>query len=116
MTADLWRTILIVALATSAAAGFSYRLYRYRKGGPLGDVLGQGVLAVLLLGLAGALVAGGDWARWPALIYAVLFAVVVMPLWTLAVLIPLPPGKLDYAFTALYWTTLLVIGIAALML
>lgn len=116
MRADLWRTILIAALCLSAVTGFSYRLYRYRRGGPLGDVWGQAVLALLLLGLAGALLAGGDWARWPALVYAVLFAVVVMPLWTLAVLIPLEPGRIDYAFTALYWITLVVIGAGALLL
>lgn len=116
MTADLWRTILIAGLGLNAVAGFSYRLYRYRKGGPLGDVYGQAILALLLLGLALALIAGGDWARWPALVYAVLFAFLVMPIWTLAVLIPLPPGALDYAFTAVYWLTLLVIGAAALLL
>lgn len=115
MTADLWRTILIAALGVSAATGFSYRVYRYKRGGPLGDVWGQAVLALLLLGLAGVLLAGGDWARWPALVYALLFAFVVMPLWTLAVLIPLPPGRIDYAFTGVYWATLLVIGTAALL-
>lgn len=116
MTADLWRTILVVALCVSALTAFSYRLYRYGKGGPVGDVWGQGVLAVLLLGLAAALATGGDWARWPAFAYAVVFAFVVMPIWILAVLIPLPPGKLDYAFTALYWTTLVAIGLSALAL
>lgn len=116
MKADLWRTILVAALAISALSGFSYRVYRFRKGGPIGDVLGQAALAVLLLILGAVLLAGGDWARWPALVYAVLFAFVVMPIWTLAVLIPLPPGRLDYAFTALYWATLVVIGVAAIAL
>lgn len=116
MTADLWRTILIACLALNAVAGFSYRVFRYRKGGPLGDVYGQAVLALFLLGLAIALSTGGDWARWPALAYAVLFGLLIMPIWTLAVLIPLPPGALDYGFTAVYWVTLLVIGAAALLL
>ena len=116
MTADLWRTILIAGLGVNAVAGFSYRYYRFRKGGPLGDVYGQAVLALFLLGLAIALSTGGDWPRWPALAYAVIFGVLVMPIWTLAVLIPLPPGALDYAFTAVYWVTLLLIGAAALLL
>ena len=116
MDADLWREVLIGALLVNAVAGFGYRLYRYRNGGPLGDVLGQAILAVLLSGLALALVLGAGWPRWPALVYAVLFAFVVMPIWTLAVLIPLPPARIDYAFTALYWATLLVIGGAALLL
>jgi hypothetical protein len=40
----------------------------------------------------------------------------VMPIWTLAVLIPLPPERLDYAFTALYWVTLVMTGVAAIAL
>ena len=116
MTGDIWRTLLVAGLSLNAVSGFSYRLYRYRKGGPLGDVYGQAVLALLLLGLAFATAGGGDWARWPALAYAVVFAIVVMPIWTLAVLIPLPPGALDYAFTAVYWVTLVAIGAAALLL
>ena len=112
----MWRSALIAALSVNAAAGFVYRYYRYRRGGPLGDVLGQAVLGVVLILLASSVAVGGDWARWPALAYAALFAFVVMPIWTLAVLIPLPPGRLDYAFTALYWVTLLVIGVAAVLL
>lgn len=112
----MWRSVLIAALSVNAVAGFAYRYYRYRHGGPLGDVLGQAVLGVVLALLALSLAIGGDWARWPALAYAALFAFVVMPIWTLAVLIPLPPGRVDYAFTALYWLTLLVIGVAALLL
>lgn len=72
-------------------------------------------MGLLLGALALALVVGAGWPRWPALVYAVLFAFVVMPIWTLAVLIPLPPGRIDYAFTALYWVTLLVIGASALL-
>lgn len=115
MRADLWRTILIATLCISAVIGFGYRFYRYRKGGPLGDVWGQAVLAMVLFSLAAALFLGADWARWPALLIAVLFAFVVMPLWVLAVLIPLPPGRIDYAFTVVYWLTLIVMGVAALL-
>ena len=116
MDADLWRNVLVGGLLANGLAGFLYRAYRYRKGGPLGDVWGQALLGILLAGFALALVLGAGWPRWPALAYAVLFAFVVMPIWTLAVLIPLPPARLDYAFTALYWATLLVIGTAALLL
>ncbi len=37
-----------------------------------------------------------------------------MPVWVLAVLIPLPPGPIDYAFTGAYWATLIVIGVASI--
>ena len=116
MNPDVWHGVLVGALLLNALAGFSYRLYRYRNGGPLGDVWGQAILGVLLAGLSLALVLGAGWPRWPALAYAALFAFVVMPIWTLAVLIPLPPARIDYAFTGLYWFTLLVIGTAALLL
>jgi hypothetical protein len=43
-----------------------------------------------------------------------LFGVVVMPIWVLAVLIPGSPGKLDYTFTAIYWMVLFVIVVGAL--
>lgn len=112
----MWRNVLIGALCLNAVSGFAYRYYRLRRGGPLGDVLGQAILGVLLIALAVFIAVGGDWARWPALAYAVLFAFVVMPLWTLAVLIPLPPGKLDYAFTGVYWVTLVVTGLASILL
>lgn len=112
----MWRSVLTTALCLNAVTGFGYRYFRYRRGGPLGDVLGQAILGVILLALAGSVATGGDWARWPALAYAVLFAFVVMPLWTLAVLIPLPPGTVDYGFTGLYWATLLVIGAASILL
>lgn len=116
MSSDIWRTLLVVALLTNAVTGFGYRFYRFRKGGPIGDVWGQAVLALLLGALAVAAGLGAGWPRWPALAYAGLFGLVVMPIWTLAVLIPLPPGGIDYAFTGLYWGTLLVIGTAALLL
>jgi hypothetical protein len=114
MNPDEWRSILIGALALNAALGFGYRVYRLSKGGPMGDVIGQAILGALLAALAVCLGLGGDWPRWPALVYALAFGLVVMPVWVLAVLIPLPPRPVDYAFTALYWLTLIVIGIAAL--
>jgi hypothetical protein len=113
---DLWRVLLVGGLVVNAVAGFGYRLYRYRRGGPLGDVWGQAVLGVLLISLAAATALGAGWPRWVALGYATLFALVVMPIWTLAVLIPLPPERLDYAFTALYWVTLVMTGVAAIAL
>jgi uncharacterized membrane protein len=116
MEQDLWRTVLVVALATNAALGLGYRVYRLSKAGPVADVIGQAILAALLFVLAIALAAGADWPRWPALVYGLLFAVVVMPVWVLGVLIPLPPEKPDYAFTAVYWATLLVTVVAALAL
>ncbi len=112
---DLWRVVLIGGLALNAVLGFGYRVYRLSRGGPLGDVLGQGVLAVLLLGIVVALSLGAQWARWVAMTYGLLFALVVMPLWILAVLIPLGPRAPDYAFAAVYWMTLVLIVIAALL-
>jgi hypothetical protein len=44
----------------------------------------------------------------------VVFGVVVMPIWILAVLIPLRPRAPDYAFTGIYWFALLAIAVAAL--
>jgi hypothetical protein len=37
-----------------------------------------------------------------------------MPVWVLAVLIPLRPGWVDYAFTTIYWLALGVIVAAVL--
>lgn len=110
---DTWEAVLAVALALNAALGFGYRVYRLTKGGHLGDVIGQAVLGVLLLGIAAAVVLDQGWAVWPALGYALLFGAVVMPLWVLAVLIPMGPRALDYAFTAMYWVLLALIGVAA---
>ncbi|MBA3350371.1 MAG: hypothetical protein H0T12_07420, partial [Actinobacteria bacterium] len=96
--------------------GFGYRVHRLAKGGPLADVTGQAVLGLLLGVLAVAVSLGAGWARWAALSYALLFGVVVMPVWVLAVLIPLPPARIDYLFTATYWLTLITIVISALLL
>ncbi len=106
----------MVALALNAVLGFGYRVYRLAKGGPLADVTGQAILGSLLAGLAVAVALEAGWARWAALAYALLFGVVVMPLWVLAVLIPLPPGRTDYAFTATYWLTLIAIAISSILL
>jgi RsiW-degrading membrane proteinase PrsW (M82 family) len=114
MESDTWRAVLIAGLLVNACAGLGYRVYRLSKGGPRSDVVGQAILGGLLVGLALALVAGAGWPRWPALVYGLLFGVAVMPLWVLAVLIPLRPGPIDYAFTALYWMVLATIVIAAL--
>lgn len=114
MTSDGWQLTLAVALGLNAAVGFGYRVYRVTKGGPMADVVGQAILGLVLVGLALATAAGAGWPRWGALIYALLFGVAVMPVWVLAVLIPLRPEKVDYAFTALYWLALGLIFVSAL--
>jgi hypothetical protein len=113
---ETWQTVIVVALVCNALLGFGYRLYRMRKGGARADVYGQALLGALLLGLAAGLAGGVGWARWPALVYGLLFGVVVMPIWVLAVLIPGDPGPLDYLFTAVYWTLLFVVVVGALAL
>jgi hypothetical protein len=110
---DLWRTVLVTALALNATLGFGYRLYRLTKGGPLGDVVGQAVLGAILVAMALGVAVGVGWVRWVALAYALAFGLVVMPVWVLAVLIPLSPQSPDYAFTAAYWLALGVIAVAA---
>lgn len=116
MDSDTWRTVLVAALVVNACAGFGYRVHRLSKGGPRADVVGQAILGVLLLALAGALAAGAGWPRWGALVYALLFGIAVMPVWVLAVLIPLRPRAVDYAFTGVYWLMLVAITVAALAL
>jgi hypothetical protein len=116
MGEDMWRTMLSAALCVNAAGGFAYRLFRLSKGGPLGDVLGQALLGILLLALAVATATGASFATSASLVYAALFGVVVMPLWVVAVLIPMRPQRLDLVFTAVYWLALIVIGVAALAL
>lgn len=116
MTADAWEIVLAGTLAVNAALGFGYRVYRLSKGGPMADVIGQAILGVGLLAVAGAVATGAGWARWPSLVYAVLFGVIVMPIWVLAVLIPLRPQAVDYAFTVAYWLGLVGIAVAAIAL
>jgi hypothetical protein len=111
---DLWRAVLLTALAVNATLGFGYRLFRLTKGGPLGDVIGQAVLGAILVAMALGVGVGVGWMRWAALTYALAFGLIVMPVWVLAVLIPLPPRPLDYAFTVAYWLGLGVIAVAAI--
>lgn len=115
MDTDTWQLILAGGLGMNAATGFGYRVYRLAKGGPLGDVIGQAILGVLLAVLAVAAAMGAGWPRWAGLIYALLFGVAVMPIWVLAVLLPLRPGWVDYAFTATYWLALAVIATSAVL-
>lgn len=114
MDSDTWHALLVVALGFNAAVGFGYRVFRLSRGGPIGDVIGQAILGALLAGLAIATVVGADWTRWAALVYALLFGVAVMPVWVLAVLLPLQPTWVDYTFTVTYWVGLAVIAVSAL--
>lgn len=113
---EAMRLALASALALNAVLGFAYRVYRLSRGGPVGDVTGQAILGALLGALAVAVWAGIGWARWAALVYGLLWGLAVMPVWTLAVLIPLPPGRIDYAFAALYWAGVATIVVTAIAL
>jgi hypothetical protein len=110
-----WQTVLVVALGLNAALGFGYRVYRLTKKGPMADAVGQAILGALLVVLAVGATGGHSWARWGALVYGLLFGLVVMPVWTLAILLPLPPGRVDYAFTGVYWAGLVTIVLAAIL-
>jgi hypothetical protein len=112
--ASPWQGILVATLVTNGLALAVYRSYRFTKGGPRADAVGGAVLGALLVLLAALVLNDASWARWVALGYALFFAVIVTPIWTLAVLIPLPPGRLDYAFAVLYEGTLIAIALAAL--
>ena len=116
MNGDAWRIALVILLVLNASLGLGYRIFRLSKGGPLGDVVGQAVLAVLLGATAIGVSVGWSATRWIAIVYAALFALVVMPLWTLAVLVPMRPGRIDLAFSIAYWVALSGILIAALSL
>jgi hypothetical protein len=113
---ESWQAVTVIALVLNALLGFGYRLYRLPRGGSRADVNGQALLGVLLIALGTALSVGAGWPRWPALVYGLLFGVVVMPIWILAVLIPSSPGRLDYVYTAVYWIVLFVIVAGALAL
>lgn len=110
-----WEFVLALSLGANAALGFGYRVFRLTKRGPLGDVIGQAVLGAVLLALALGVSTDQTWARWGAGIYGLLFGVAVMPVWVLAVLIPSDPRAVDYAFTAVYWTMLVLVIVAALL-
>lgn len=107
-------SVLVVMLAANATLVFGYRVYRLSRGGPLADAIGGAVLAALLAATATGVAAGAGWVRYVAMAYGILFGIAVMPVWILGVLIPMRPGPVDYAFTALYWSSLIVIVVAAI--
>jgi hypothetical protein len=108
-----WDSILVVGLTANAIVLFAYRVWRLTRGGPTYDVIGGAILAIALSAVAAGYAAGVEWLRWAALAYAALFGLVVMPIWTLAVLIPMRPGPVDLSFTVVYWTSLPLIAVAA---
>ncbi len=112
---DVWRVLLVAGLCLNALLGLGYRVYRLTKGGPIADVIGQGILGAVLLAVALSVALGVGWTRWIAFVYGLAFGVVVMPIWTLAVLIPMRPQRLDYAFTGVYWSCLFMVMAAALL-
>lgn len=114
MNDDAWRSVLAAALSVNAVLGLAYRVFRLTKGGPRSDVVGQAILGTLLGVTAIGAAVGAAWSRWVALVYGGLFGLAVMPVWVLAVLIPLRPKAIDYAFTGAYWLNLFVIVAAAL--
>ena len=115
MTSHTWQTILAITLVLNGGLIAGYRFYRMKKGGPKADAIGGAVLGIVLLGFAILIALDAGWARWPALVYALLFGVIVMPIWVLGVLIPLRPGAPDWTFTSVYWATLFLIAAAALL-
>ena len=106
--------VLVVTLAANAALVFGYRVYRLAAGGPMADAIGGAALAALLGATAIGVAAGIGWVLWVALAYGLLFGIGIMPIWVLGVLIPMRPGPVDYAFTAVYWSSLGVIVVAAI--
>ena len=108
-------TVLVVTLAANGALVFGYRIYRLARGGPLADAVGGAALAAALAVIAIAIAAGVEWVRYVALGYGLTFGLAAMPVWVLGVLIPMRPGPLDYAFTILYWSSLAVIVVAAIV-
>jgi hypothetical protein len=111
---DVWQAVLVSALAINAVLGLAYRGYRLTKGGPMSDVVGQAILGLVLALLAVGVASSSALGRWGAFAYGLVFGVVVMPIWVLAVLIPLRPRAIDYAFTTVYWLGCGGIVVAAL--
>jgi hypothetical protein len=112
---NAWGQTLTVALAVSAALAFGYRVYRLGKGGPIPDAIGGAVLAVILVAVGVLWGTGAEWSRWIALVYAVVFGLIAMPVWTLGVFIPSRPGAVDYAFICAYWASLVLIAAAVFL-
>src|SRR4051794_11055701 len=113
MNHSTWTAVLVGGLVFNAVIGLGYRVYRYTKGGPVADVWGQTVLALVLCGLAIGLANDVAWLRWVALAYAAVYALLAMPVWILGVLIPLPPKAIDYGFAVAYYLGLLVVAVSA---
>lgn len=109
-----WDSILVATVVANGVLAFAYRVWRLTKGGPIYDVIGGAIVALALGAIGAGYAAGAGWMRWVALVYAALFALVVMPVWTLAVLIPMRPRAPDLTFTSIYWATLVLIAVAAL--
>ena len=80
------------------------------------DLYGGMALALLLVGVAAGVLAEFGWMRWVAFGYAALFALVVTPIWVLAVVIPARPDTLEKALVGAYWLSLAAIAVAALSL
>jgi hypothetical protein len=108
-----WDSILVATVVANGVLAFAYRVWRLTQGGPTYDAIGGAILALVLGAIAAGYAAGAGWLKWVALVYAALFALVVMPVWTLAVLIPMPPGARDLTFASVYWATLVLIAVAA---
>ena len=111
-----WEMLLVASLSFNAALGFGYRVYRLSRGGPLFDAIGQALLGLVLMLLAVGVSLEAGWPRWVALAYGLMYGLVVMPLWVLAVLIPMRPGPIDYGFAVVYWVALALIVVAAVAL
>jgi hypothetical protein len=107
-------TVLVGALSLNAAIGVGYHTYRLTRGGPLSDVTGQAILGALLTLVAVGVAQGWAPARWISLAYALIWGLVVMPIWVLAVLIPMGPRWHDYAFTGVYWVGLGIVAAASI--
>ncbi len=113
---DAWQTVLALSLVTNALWGVAYRVFRLRRGGPRADVTGQAILGGILLVVAAGVWQGQGWGRWAALAYGIVFGVLIMPLWTLGVFIPMRPRPLDKTFALTYWAALALVVVAALLI
>jgi hypothetical protein len=113
---DPWRVVLVVALICSGLSAAGYRAYRFTRGGPRADAIGGAVLALLLVLVAAGVGADLSWARWVALVYGLVFGILVTPVWILGVYIPSRPEPLDHALTGLYLLSLVTTIVAALAL